>query len=231
MARIVFPDHRPERRLSFRSPPDPDEEPTTAAVEVETPTEAEHPARDGAPLVVDLQMEGLAPLYKGFFSERTPVAALGTALAPHVASRSVTVKAIWVEETVTGSIQMLVPDGETALARAGAGLRDGGDRLDIAPLAPYVAALDGYRTALGERYDLRILSFGLALELWDPHSEYRCLWPTVDDPQTGPELGPVLTCRDPFGESYEISREGGSWPASIGGHKKARKALRGALGG
>jgi hypothetical protein len=212
-------------------PPDPEEESTPAAVERELPTAAERPARAGAPLVVDLQMEGLAPLYKGFFSERTYVAALGTALAPHVASRSVTVKAIWVEETVTGSIQLLVPDGEAALARAGAGLLDDGDRLDIVPLAPYVAALDGYRTALGERYDLRIFSFGLALELWDPHSEYRCMWPTVDDPQTGPELGPLLTCRDPFGESYEIRREGDSWPAAIEGHKKARKALLGALGG
>ena len=181
--------------------------------------------------MVDLQMEGLAPLYKGFFSERTAVAEMGTALAPHVASRSVTVKAIWAEETVTGSIQRLGPAGADTLARAGAALEGDGGQLDPGPLGPYLSALDGYRTSLGERYDLRIFSFGLALELWDPHSEFRCLWPAVDDPRTGPSLGPELTCRDPFGKSYVLTRDGDAWPAGLDGHKKARRALRGALGG
>lgn len=186
-------------------------------------------SRAGAPLVVDLQMENLSPLYKGFFSHEPFVQALASDLAGFIRSRSATVKVIWSPTDSLGSIHLLVPDGEDALAEAGRRLPE--ERwLEASPLAPYVKALDGYRSALGERYDLRILSFGLALEVWDPHTENRCLWPTETVGGETPVLGGTLTCRDPFGESEELTREGDAWPAKIKGDKKARKALAGAFG-
>ena len=181
--------------------------------------------------MVDLALENLSPLYKGFFGHTPFVEQLATDLAPHVASRSVTVKVIWDgdEDGGTGSIQLLVPDGEATLTRAGQRLAD--ERwLDPAPLAPYVSALDSYRNALGERYDLRLLSFALALELWDPHSECRCLWPVAPGDAAEPEMDSQITCRDPFGKTLELTRDGETWPAPIDGTKRACKALAGALG-
>jgi len=192
-----------------------------------TPPESD-PVRE-TPLVVDLQMENLSPLYKGFFSHKPFVQALATDLAPHVRSRSATVKVIWSPEDGVGAIQLLVPDGESSLTEAGRRLAE--ERwLEAEPLMPYLRAVDGYRSALGGRYDLRILSFGLALEVWDPHSESRCLWPAVQEGGEPPVLGPTLICHDPFGKTEELTRAGDTWPAKIKGDKKARAALAGALG-
>lgn len=209
--------------------PQPIEEATPAPRTPDEATTEEPDARGGTPLVIDLQMENLSPLYKGFFSHESFVQALASDLARSIRSRSATVKVIWSPTDSLGSIHLLVPDGEDALAEAGRRLPE--DRwLEASPLAPYVEALDGYRSALGERYDLRILSFGLALEVWDPHTENRCLWPTVQVGGELPVLGGTLTCRDPFGKAEELTRDGDTWPARIKGDKKARKALAGALG-
>jgi len=208
-----------------------DEAPTAAE---STPAEpaTESVTRGGESLAIDLQTEGLSPLYKGFFRHAPFVAQLAEDLGPHVRSRSATVKVVWDEPTVTGTVQLLVPDGEEPLAAVGRSLaRD--ERIDAAPLQPYVAALDAYRQSVGERYDLRVLSFGIALELWDPRSECRCLWAIVaGDAAQGdsPVLGPTITCRDPFGKAYDLTADGDSWPAEIRGHKKGKKALSGALG-
>ncbi len=206
------------------------EQPTASESTPATDPEEPIPGRPAdQPLSVDLQLEGLSPLYKGFFSDSPLVSALGSDLAPHVRSRSATVKVIWVESTVSGSIQMLVPDGEEALAAVGRKL-DRDEVVDPAPLLPYVEGIGGYRRAVGERYDLRVLSFSLALELWDPRSQSRCLWPVVGGNGAPLDLGPQVTCRDPFGNALELERSGDRWPAKVKGSKKARKALLGALG-
>ena len=180
-------------------------------------------------LTIDLQMEGLSPLYKGFFSAPPLKAQLARDLGPHVDSRSATIKVVWDEDTVTGTISMLVPDGEALLAATGKTFADSGT-LDTTPLDAYLRAIEGYRTAVGERYDLRVLSFGLTLELWDPHSECRCLWAAVTGADDAAELGPDLVCHDPFGKVLDLHRDGDAWPAPVKGSKKARKALKGALG-
>ena len=213
-------------------PPDdvPVDEPATPATPDEPSPEPD--IRGDTSLVVDLQTEGLSPLYKGFFRHPPFVAQLAENLGPHVRSRSATVKVVWDEPTVTGTIQLLVPDGEEPLAVVGRGLSKE-DRLDTVPLQPYVTALDAYRGAVGDRYDLRVLSFGIAMELWDPRSECRCLWPVVAGGGArgdSPVPGPTITCREPFGEAYELSADGDAWPAEIRGHKKGKKALLGALG-
>ena len=209
--------------------PDPAETPTASAEDPTDATSAESDPVRETPLVVDLQMENLSPLYKGFFSHEPFVQALASDLAPHVRSRSATVKVIWSPDDSVGAIHLLIPDGESTLAEAGRRLPE--ERwLEAAPLMPYLGALDGYRSSLGERYDLRILSFGLALEVWDPHSESRCLWPAEQEGGEPPVLGATLSCRDPFGKTEELTRAGDAWPAKIKGDKKARKALAGALG-
>ena len=203
------------------------EQPTEPVTEESPTASAEGNLRGGQPLHIDLQLEGLSPLYKGFFKHVPFVEQLGRDLAPHVKSRAATVKVVWDAETVTGTIQMLVPDGESALAATGGELERTGN-LDPEPVAPYLAAIEGYRRVVGDRFDLRVLSFGLALELWDPRSECRCLWSAVEG--EGIEFGPSIRCRDPFGESLEVTRDGDAWPATIRGNKKAKKALLGALG-
>lgn len=140
-----------------------------------------------------------------------------------------TVKVVWSEAEQLGSIQALIPDGEATLARVGEGL-EGDGTLDPAPLGPYVEALDGYRRAVGEAYDLRVLSFAAALELWDPHSESRCLWTLVGGDAEPAAPGPVIACTDPFTKRYEIERDGEAWPAPVKASRKARKILLGALG-
>ena len=208
-----------------------DEVPVDEAATPEETTPREPPTetvtRGDVALAVDLQTEGLSPLYKGFFRHPPFVTQLAADLGPHVRSRSATVKVVWDEPTVTGTIQLLVPDGEDSLATMGRGLSQE-ERLDATPLQPYVAALDGYRRAVGDRYDLRVLSFGIALELWDPRSECRCLWPVASG--DSPLPGPTITCLDPFGKSYDLGADGDTWPAGVRGHKKGKKALLGALG-
>ncbi len=206
--------------------------------EAATPDGADAPTESATPpprppdqtLTIDLQMEGLSPLYKGFFSDPPLKEQLARDLGPHVDSRSATIKVVWDEETVTGTISMLVPDGEALLAATGKTFSDS-EILDPAPLDAYLRGIEGYRTSVGERYDLRVLSFGLTLELWDPHTECRCLWGAVTGADDDAELGPSLVCHDPFGKVLELNRDGDVWPAPIKGNKKARKALKGALGG
>jgi len=213
---------------------DPADEPTTP----DTVKTDEPPAAKGAqdprpadqPIVVDLQLEGLSPLYKGFFSDAPLEEGLARDLGPHVDSRSATVKVVWHEPTVTGTISLLVPDGEPLLTAAGKRFADDAT-LDPVTLDAYLRAIEAYRTAVGERYDLRVLSFGLTLELWDPHTECRCLWPAVTGADDSAEFGPLITCHDPFGKLLELERSGDVWPAEVKGTKKAKKALKGALGG
>lgn len=205
--------------------------------EATTPDEADEPtATTTAPtrppdqtLTIDLQLEGLSPLYKGFFSDPPLKAQLSQALGPHVDSRSATIKVVWDEPTVSGTISMLIPDGEALLTATGKTFADS-ETLDPTPLDAYLRAIEGYRTSVGDRYDLRVLSFGLALELWDPHTECRCLWDAVTGVDDVAELGPSLACHDPFGKVLQLQREGDAWPAPVKGSKKAKKALKGALG-
>ena len=181
------------------------------------------------PFSVDLKLENLSPLYKGFFSHKPFVQELASSLSPHVESRSTTVKVVWIEEQQLGSIQVLIPDGEATLAQVGAGL-EGDGVLDPAPLSPYVEALDDYRRRVGERYDLRLLSFDLALELWDPHSESRCMWLLTEGDAAPAVPGPRIDCHAPFHKQYTLERDGDDWPAPIKGNRKGRKILLGALG-
>lgn len=206
------------------------ETPTAGQQDKPTASEGEPPRPADQPLIVDLQMEGLSPLYKGFFSDPPFKAQIARDLGPHVDSRSATVKVVWHEPTVTGTISLLVPDGEPLLAAVGKRFVDDAT-LHPSLLDAYLRTIEGYRTAVGERYDLRVLSFGLTLELWDPHTECRCLWPTVNSADDRAQLGPHITCHDPFGKLLELERSGDSWPAEVQGNKKAKKALKGALGG
>ena len=206
--------------------PTPDAAPGEATPEEETPK----PTRpDDQPLTVDLKLENLSPLYKGFFSHKPFVQQFAKAMSPHVESRAVTLKVVWTEATQVGSIQVLVPDGESTLELVGQGLVDEGP-VDPAPLAPYVEALDAYRGEVGRSYDIRVLSFELALELWDPHSESRCLWVVTAGDAEQAELGPRIDCHDPFHKQYELERDGDAWPAPIKGNRKGKKILQGALG-
>jgi len=204
-------------------------ESTTTPEAKQAATEATVPDRGDKPLRVDLELEGLSPLYKGFFSQQSLLQTLAGDLAPHIANPSVTVKVVWNETDKAGTIQMLVPEGEAPLAATGPTFRD--DRsLDPAPLAPYYSALEAYRAGVGERYDLRVLSFGLALEMWDSTSECRCLWPAVRGEQGGLVPGPRITCREPLGGTLELTQDGEAWPSRLKGSRKARKVLAGALG-
>jgi hypothetical protein len=199
--------------------------PTHAAAESDrTP-----PDRGSRPLVIDLHLDNLSPLYKGFFSHKPFIEQLAMDLAPHIRSQSVTIKVVWDDEHSSGSIQMLVPDGEQALDQAGQHLDDE-RRMDTAPLDPYLRALDGYRKAVGDRYDMRVLSFGLHLELWDPRSESRCLWPVLGGDAAALALGPTVECWQPLGERFTLERRGDAWPAEMSGTKKQRRILAGALG-
>jgi len=210
------------------APADPETPTPEQAIE---PTEsARAPARPPEQaLVIDLQLEGLSPLYKGFFSDPPLKAQLARDLGPHVDSRSATVKVVWDEDTVSGTISMLVPDGEPLLVAVGKEFT-GSETVDPGALDAFLRAIEGYRTRVGERYDLRVLSFGLTLELWDPHSECRCLWAAVKGDSDAAELGPSIVCHGPFGKTLELLRDGERWPAPVAGSKKAKKALQGALG-
>ncbi len=185
--------------------------------------------RGDRPLAIDLKLDNLSTLYKGFFRHEPFLERLAADLAPHVRSRSVTIKVVWDDARSSGSIQMLVPDGEETLARVGRGL-DADGTVDPAPLDPYLRALDAYRSAVGRRFDMRVLSFAIQLELWDPHSESRCLWPTQAGDAGPVTLGPAVECWEPLGKRFTIERSGDRWPAELSCTPRQRRILAGALG-
>lgn len=208
---------------------DSSEEPTNKPATKKADTAIHVPDRGDKPLRVDLELEGLSPLYKGFFSQQSFLQALASDLAPHVVHPSVTIKVVWNETDKAGTIQMLVPEGEALLPATGPKFKE--DRLlDPEPLGPYYAALEAYRSGVGDRYDLRVLSFGVALEMWDSSSECRCMWPAVRGEHGALAAGPLITCREPLGGTLELEQEEETWPSRVKGSRKARKVLAGALG-
>jgi hypothetical protein len=172
---------------------------------------------------------GLSELYEGFFRDPDALTAfskrLGSALGH---DRPVTVEVTWTEEKLLGVITLLVPDADDVAEPVAEQIAAGGT-VDPSPIQPLVGSVGAWRAEMGERFDLRLLSFETRTVFWDHVSGGRC-WMTgpMNDPG-GTALAPCFSCMLPGGTVEEVCRDGDAWPAPLKGSKRAIGMLGSAL--
>jgi len=113
---------------------------------------------DGASAVAVLNFTGVGGLYKGFFSDSKAVAALGENLTGSVTSPAL-VHVRYSEADLAGSIALEVTPSELLLSP---GVSEKGNVV-LQDLAPALAALAKYRSAIAGRFDLRVDTFKILL--------------------------------------------------------------------
>ena len=172
---------------------------------------------------------GLSPLYARFFADEAAMDRLARDLGRTFDAESVAFEVTWNETEKSGAITLFVPEtdrrGEAIADAMAAGLPVPAQRLKrlLAPLATY-------RSSLGARYDLRILSFDIRLAFWDRRSGGHCsIGGDIGDPE-GKKIGPCFRCLDPReGGRVEVCRDGDSWPAELAGKGHVIRQVESAL--
>lgn len=110
------------------------------------------------PVPVELQYVGVGDLHQRWFGETDIVTHLATALGPCVTDRAV-VRMTWDEPTKTGHIWLLV-EGRQLTCRS-----TGTNPVDLTPFTPVSKALAAYRDEVAARFDFRVASFKVGIEV------------------------------------------------------------------
>lgn len=144
------------------TPPDaPDREQALAAAEQLVSRAPATPAREGAPVVVEVTWEGIGKLHKGYFSTPDLVADVSDDLRGHLATSPAQVRVGWDEAANTGWVRLVVPPGALATPPG-----EAHGRVDLQALAPLTRALASWRDGVASRYDLRVQSFGIGVDFY-----------------------------------------------------------------
>ena len=112
------------------------------------------------PIPVEITWEDISPLYKSFFTTRETYTELSLRLASHLAPPA-QLHVSWNQDQMLGGIRLVVPPGGF---RHPPELRDG--VLDLDALAPITVALAAYRDAISARWDIRIQSFVVGIDVY-----------------------------------------------------------------
>lgn len=174
------------------------------------------------------QPQGLSDLYARFFGDSAELGLLQRRLGALGMTSSVALEVSWDETFKAGTITLNVPEAdrraEALLPAVAAGEPVPVDRLSI-----LMAPIARYRSGLAERYDLRILSFGLKLSFWDRSTGSHCsVTGDLNDPE-GARVGPCFRCLHPRSGALELCRDGDAWPARITGDPRGLRMLESAL--
>jgi len=179
--------------------------------------------------VIHFKPIGLSPMYVRFFSDEAALQQLALDLGRVYDAGSVAVEVTWNEAEFSGAITLFVPETDhrsEALARAIAA----DDPVPAQRLRRLLRPLASYRSWLGGRYDLRILSFDIRLAFWDRRSGGHCsIGGELGDPE-GRKIGPCFRCLNPrAGGRVEACRDGDTWPAKLTGDKAVIRQVESAL--
>ena len=172
---------------------------------------------------------GLSPLYARFFSDETAMRQLGEDLGRTFDADSVAFEVTWNETEMSGAITLFVPETDLRGERLADAIA-AGEPVPAQKLRRMLAPLAAYRSWLGARYDLRILSFDVRLAFWDRRSGGHCsIGGEIGDPE-GKRLGPCFRCLDPReGGRVEVCRDSETWPAMLTGKKHVIRQVESAL--
>ncbi len=169
----------PDDVASPEEPKTPVEAPRTAAELAEVPPGTE-------PIQVEITWDGIGALYKGFFSSQEALTQLSLRLASHVKPPA-QLRISWDQEHMLGGLRLVVPPGGFVQPPT---IRDGA--LDLDALAPISVALAGYRDAVAGRYDIRVQSFVVGIDLYRGPAHCR-VGIAGTPPPDGSELDVCLT--------------------------------------
>ncbi len=176
-------------------------------------------------LVVPL---GLSPLYEGFALDEAAVGGLSRRLGAVVTAPHVTLEVAWDEANLAGTFTLLVPDAY-APGAALADAIDGDGPVDTAGLQPLLASLGAYRAELGERFDVRLMSFGIRLGMWDQATGSRCYAQGAPQDLDGLRFADCFACAHPRTGEGEVCFEGDERPGRLKGPKNLRRMLGSSL--
>ena len=212
------------------SEPTPDESPTPepTAPAVDDDDSSLWPELERVPLI-HYKPIGLSPLYARFFADDEAMAKLGRDLGRTFDVGSVALEVTWNETEKSGAITLFVPETD----RRGEVLADAiaaGQPVPAHRLRRLFAPLAAYRSDLGARYDLRLLSFDIRLAFWDRRTGGHCsIGGDIGDPD-GKKVGPCFRCLDTReGGRVEVCRDGDVWPAKLTGNKRIIRHVESAL--
>lgn len=118
----------------------------------------ERPEGSGGPVPVELQYVGVGELHQRWFGDTDIVTMLSKELGACMSGRAV-VRMSWDEPTKTGGIWLLLA-GDQLTCRP-----SGGIPLDLGPMTPLSKALTAYRDQVAGRFDFRVASFKVGLEV------------------------------------------------------------------
>ncbi len=199
------------------------------AIEVPGPTplaaDAELPASGPGVL---LDTASLSPLYANFFGTQETLRLLSRRLGALGLEASVALEVRWDEEHKAGSITLFVPEDDRTGERLADAVKAGAP-VPAQHLGVVMQILAKYRSELAERFDLRILAFGLRLAFWDRQTGSYCsVGDVLNDPK-GEQVGPCFRCLVPAKGAQELCRDGEAWPAVITGEKRGLRMLESAL--
>lgn len=199
--------------------PVPDPGPTPLLADAELPA-------TGPAILVDTAT--LSPLYTNFFGTTEAVSLLSRRLGALGLSGSVALEVRWDEEDKAGQITLFVPEDDRSGERLADAVR-AGSPAPVQDLGVLMRIVASYRAELAERFDLRILAFGLRLAFWDRQTGSYCSVGDVLNDPLGAQVGPCFRCLVPPRGPQELCRQGDAWPAVIVGDKRGLRMLESAL--
>ena len=182
---------------------------------------------DSGPRVV-VTTFGLSPLYEGFVLDSVALENLSRRLGGAVESPLVAIEAAWDEAALAGTFTLLVPD-DFAPSAAMADALSADEPVDPAPLQPLLASLGAYRSEMGDRFDVRLMSFDIRLGMWDRETGSRCFAPGAPQDTEGRRLADCFVCAHPRTGEGEVCLQGTARPASVTGPKALRRMLASSL--
>ena len=171
---------------------------------------------------------GLAPLYEGFVLDPAAVQNLSRRLGGLVDAPLVTLEVAWDEAALAGTFTLLVPDAFAPTAAMADALRDDA-AVDPSPLQPLLASLGAYRSEMGKRFDVRLMSFDIRLGMWDRETGSRCFAPGVAQDTEGRKLADCFVCAHPRTGEGEVCFDGPTRPGKVTGPKSLRRMLASSL--
>lgn len=148
---------------------------------------------------VEVQFDGVSPLYRGYFATPEWVAELGRGLGSCVTGRAVVVVSYDTVENLGKIVLHAEPQDLSCHARPG------GDALDVSALAPITTALGRYRDTLAAQRDVRLASFRVGIRVVEGMNICD-LWAGGQFPPDGSTFSPCVglagneTC---LGERHE----------------------------
>lgn len=190
------------------------------------PVAAPSPAESGPTVLVS--PIGLSPLYQGFVIDPVAVQNLSLRLGSVVDAPHVTVEVAWSESELAGTYTLLVPDAFPPGEAIADAVAKGGP-VDTSALQPLLASVGAYRAELGDRFDVRLMSFGIRLGLWDPTTGSRCFAPGAPQDQAGLRFSDCFECVHPRTGPERVCYEGDARPGSVTGSKNLLRMLESSL--